>query len=137
VSDPAENPAPIPRPKQVTLAVALLWAGLVIGGFGNYLAMARYPELGAHPLMLIFIFAMLLLNVALIHFFSLGRNWARTTEFAFTLIGTISLLLPGEEPVPPSALENGVWFVSLALAAGALYLAFSTPGSLWFAPRDT
>ena len=122
----------IPRPKQVTTAVGLLWAVFVLDIPSSYLAASRDPETGFHPLSIAIVVIVSLLVAALIILIYRGHNWARILLLAWFGIGSVAMLMPRDQPVPAGALENALTAVSLLVNVVALYLLFSRPSSSWF-----
>ena len=136
VADQAPAPPPFPRPRQVTFAVGLLWVSFGLGFPLSYLAAARAPDIGFHPVLLLFTFAMLVLAAALNVLVYKGRNWARIIVLLLVLVAGLFLFVPSEEPTPPGMLEQALNILSFVLELIAIYLLFSWPGALWFRPRE-
>jgi hypothetical protein len=122
----------IPRPRQVTIAVALLWVSLVLGLPTWVLSASRDPETAFHPAFIVFMAIVFLLSAALNILIHRGRNWARILLLVLVVIAGALLLVPVDEPVPAGVLENTLTAVSLALDAVALYLLFTPPGASWY-----
>src|SRR5260370_11653729 len=134
VADRPEASPPFPRPKQVTVAVSLLWVGLALGILADFLNAARDPEGVLNAGALASVVVLFAIQATLYVFTYRGRNWARIgVLILFVLIGLL-LLIPN--PKPPGVLENTVDVVGLVMTLIALYLLFSRPGSLWFRPRE-
>jgi peptidoglycan/LPS O-acetylase OafA/YrhL len=134
VADSQQIPLLQARPKQVRVAVALLWASLALGIPEWILSAIRDPEntLGVFIVgftMLLFAFSALL-NIMIYR----GRNWARIVALVLTLLGVLFafVLVLLVEPKPPSQLENALTLLGLVLDFIAVYLVFTKPGSLWF-----
>ena len=120
-----------PRPRQVIIAVALLWASFILGIPSWYLAAQREPEIMLHPVMIAFsaivFFFCAAVNVYIYH----GRNWARIVLAAFIALSVLLLLMPAET-VPASPLENLLTMIGLVLDGIAVYLLYAQPGASWF-----
>lgn len=135
VADPEPQRLLPERPRQVRLAVALLWLSFVIGIPTWLLGAARNPEHGYEPVALV-VTALLFAFSALLNLLIYkGANWARIVILVFALIGAVFLLLPLDEPHPPGLLEKALYVADLLLQVPALYLLFTAPGSLWFKRR--
>jgi hypothetical protein len=133
VADRPEASPPFPRPKQVTVAVSLLWVSLALDIPVWFLAAARDQEmLNAGPLA--FVVVLFAIQVTLYVFTYRGRNWARIGVLILFVLDGLVFLIPN--PKPPGVLENTLDVVGLVMTLIALYLLFSRPGALWFRPRE-
>ena len=121
-----------PRPRQVIIAVALLWASFILGIPSWYLAAQREPEIMLHPVMIAFsaivFFFCAAVNVYIYH----GRNWARIVLLVLIALSVLLLLMPAEETVPASPAENLLTTIGLVLDVIAVYLLYAQPGGSWF-----
>ncbi len=122
----------VPRPRQVTIAVALLWVSLALGVPAWHLSASRDPETASHPAFIVFTAIVLVLSVTLNVLIYRGRNWARILLLVLFVIAGALLLVPVDEPVPAGVLENTLNAGTLVLEAVALYLLFTRPGASWF-----
>jgi len=126
-----------PKPRQVSFAVGLLWASLLLslpslifsisGESGNSVALAAIIGL------VLVIYALVAcLNICI----SRGRNWARFVSLMFVLLGLGMLVFMPKTP-ETTAIEQIVSGLTTLLDVVAMYLLFTKPGSLWFkaAPR--
>jgi|KBSMisStaDraftv2_1062788.scaffolds.fasta_scaffold680221_2 hypothetical protein len=130
VADPAESRSE--RPKEVTLAVKLLWASFFIGIAGVFLRPAQQVPFIAVLIVSIMAFgfwAWVITSIAK------GRNWARILFFVLVGIGVVfallflstTLALYRERPF------NGfLAAINYALEIYTLYLLLRAPAREWF-----
>lgn len=132
VADPPQVLFSIARPKQVVVAVGLLWLGLAVSipvvslGFNHDLDADILPILVILTA-LTFAFSALL-NVLIYR----GRNWARMVSLVLYLLSGLAIFIPVDESVASDLLEDVLNSLVYLLDGGALYLLFSMPGKLWF-----
>lgn len=130
VADPVEVRSE--RPKEVTLAVKLLWASFFIGIVGVFLRPARQV-----PFVAILILSTLALGfwAWVITCIAEGRNWARILFFVLVGIGLVfsvlfisaTLALYRERPF------NGLLSaLNYALEIYTFYLLLTAPARQWF-----
>jgi membrane protease YdiL (CAAX protease family) len=136
VSDRPEMAPAIGRPKQVTIAVALLWIDLVIAFPILYLMWKRDEDHELWVVILAITLVVLAIYAAGIFFANRGKNWARLLILAFVIVTTLTVLLPSEDETPQALIETVLDYLSLMLEFAALYLLFSKPGALWFRARE-
>ena len=119
------------KPKNVAIAVNLLWIG-ILGGSACSLVRAAFNSMITVPLIVIMLSG-LAFYVFLILKISAGRNWARITLAVIFGIGVpfwmVTLLFRHSEIPIVSLVVSAVNFV---LQSCALYLLFTNPGSSWF-----
>ena len=135
VSDPPDAQQLFPKPKQVRIAVGLLWLSLVVYIPTLYFEYRQLPSYGELILFTILVSAILgfaaFLNVKI----SKGRNWARIVFLALVAISLLSYLVPDGGTRAVTSIESALSIIASALDVVALYLLFSWPGALWFRPR--
>jgi hypothetical protein len=132
VADPPLVPALPSRPRQVQIAVALLWLSLALG-IPEAILSTRQVEgdgMGAA-------FAVVMLLVfGLVGFLTLkvyqGRNWARIAMLVLTVLSVIMMLFPSDESRAEGPMLQGLYLFDVLIEVVAMYLVFSKPGSLWF-----
>lgn len=124
------------KPKNVSLAVMLIWASMVVGPI--YTVFFPPPEAAQVPFASIAV--VLLFTVVILAFLtwkiSAGRNWARitfTVLFALGLLPTLFLLPHAFQRAIPSGLLS---VVQILMQGYGVVLLFSKSGSAWFR-RDT
>ncbi|PWU00487.1 MAG: hypothetical protein C5B53_03945 [Candidatus Melainabacteria bacterium] len=120
------------KPKNVAIAVNLLWIG-ILGGSASSLVRAVSTPTQYLP----FIVIVLLCSVAFMAFLNLkisaGRNWARITFaviFAIGVLPWLAMLVFRFSELPTVSLVISA--VNFILQSCALYLLFTNPGSSWF-----
>lgn len=132
VADPAEAQRQYPRPKQVRVAVTLLWASFAMGFPGVYLEYQHVTSAAEAIVLTVIMVAACafaaLLNVKIAR----GRNWARWAFLVMMFLTLLSYLAPDDPTRVVSLTESALSVTSSVLDAVALYLVFSWPGALWF-----
>ena len=136
VADPAQIPALPARPRQVQIAVALLWLSLALGIPEAALG-TRQPDEGGMGVVLMVI---MLLIFGLVGFLNVkvyqGRNWARIVMLLLTVLSVLVMLIPSDESQAQGPLLQGLYLFDVLIEVVAMYLVFSKPGSLWFKRRE-
>ncbi|HET7864149.1 MAG TPA: hypothetical protein VFL86_07040 [Burkholderiaceae bacterium] len=134
VADPALLPALPARPRQVQIAVGLLWLSLVLSLPEAVLSNQQAGEDGmgvAMVVSLVLIFGFIgFLNVRIYQ----GRNWARIVVLLLTALSVVMMLFPSAEQGAEGPLVQGLYLFDVLIEVVAIYLVFSKPGSLWFKP---
>lgn len=134
VADPALVPALPARPRQVQMAVGLLWLSLVLSLPEAVLSNRQADEEGRglmFVLSLVLIFGFVgFLNVKIHQ----GRNWARIVVLLLTALSVAMMLFPSGELGAEGPLLQGLYLFDVLIEVVAMYLVFSRPGSLWFKP---
>jgi len=119
-------------PRQVQIAVALLWLSLALG-IPEAVLSTRPVEGGGVGVALTVI---MLLLFGLVGFLNLkvyqGRNWARIVMLALTVLSVVVMLFPSDESRADGPLLQGLYLFDVLIEVVAMYLVFSKPGSLWF-----
>jgi hypothetical protein len=134
VADPAEAQHQYPQPKQVRVAVILLWASFALGFPAVYLEYQHVTSAAEAVVLTIIMVAACafaaLLNVKIAR----GRNWSRWAFLVMMFLTLLSYLAPDDATRVVSWAEGALSVTSSVLDAVALYLLFSWPGALWFRP---
>jgi hypothetical protein len=119
------------RPRQVTLAVQLLWASLLLGLPSFYLAIDREPEGSLSAMVVVIQLALFALVAYLNVCIGQGRNWARFASLILTVLGLVMLFFL---PSPPevTVIEQLINGLSSMLDVAAMVLLFTRPGAGWF-----
>jgi hypothetical protein len=131
---------PLNKPKQVKLAVALLWISLALGPL-NLLLDDKSPArtiVASQPAFLGLmagVVGVLALMAVLVVFIYRGRNWARVVYLVMYLLGALPWLLSLPVLFGRSPVAGAVYVVQGTIQAVALYFIFSQPGSAWFRRR--
>ena len=123
-----EQTEPQPDPRELRVAIILLWIAFAAGLIGAAIDLVREPT-GIIGVVITAAFA--LFTAAVTYYFSLARNWARVATlvlFIMNLVG--AYLLPSL--FERSALAGCLYVGELVLQAIVLYLAFATPASKVF-----
>ncbi len=132
VADPPLVPALPARPRQVQIAVALLWLSLVLGIPEAALSNRPVDGGGAGVALVV----VMLLLFGLVGFLNVkiyqGRNWARIVVLALTALSVVMMLFPPDEVQAEGPLLQGFYLFDVLIEVAAMYLVFSKPGSLWF-----
>ncbi len=136
VADPALVPALPARPRQVQVAVALLWLSLVLG-IPEAVLGTRQPDEGGMGAVLMVI---MLLIFGLVGFLNVkvyqGRNWARIVVLLLTVLSVLVMLFPSDESQAQGPVLQGLYLFDVLIEVVAMYLVFSKSGSLWFKRRE-
>lgn len=132
VADPPLVAALPARPRQVLVAVALLWLSLALGI--PEAALSNLPIVGGSADVALVLIMLLLFG--LIGFLNLeiyqGRNWARIVMLALTVSSVVMMLFSPDEVRAEGPLLQGFYLFDTLIEVAAMYLVFSKPGSLWF-----
>jgi hypothetical protein len=130
--DASENP--IPRPRQVSQALTLLWFsfGLTLPCWA--LAAERLPEASSAPvvtfnLLMLALVAVLNLRIAQ------GVNWARWACLGLSTLGIALGAAPGADEPEMGAVEAALNLFDTGITLLALWWLFTGPGAQWFAAR--
>lgn len=134
VADPPVVPALPSRPRQVLIAVALLWLSLVLG-IPEAVLSSRQVEGGAAGAA---VAVVMLVIFGLFGFVTVkvyqGRNWARIVMLVLTALSVLAMLFPSDESNAQGPGLQGLYLFDVLIEVVAMYLVFSKPGSLWFKP---
>lgn len=134
VADPPVVPALPSRPRQVQIAVALLWLSLALGIPEGVLSTRQVEGAVMGAVFAVF----MLLVFGLIGFINVkvyqGRNWARIVMLVLTALSVLMMLFPSDESRAQGPLLQGLYLFDVLIEVIAMYLVFSKPGSLWFKP---
>jgi hypothetical protein len=124
------------KPKEVKIALSLIWASIGIGLINSVFDPTLRSVFATTPL---FAWITLLLTVGitvlLIVFLGRGKNWARIVFLVFFILGAILMLFELQNTFQtwwPTAVVN---VAQAAMQALALYLVFTVPGSHWYRRR--
>jgi hypothetical protein len=129
VADIAAPEAPLERPRQVTIAVAILWLGFFVGLLWlpiSYRALSMTTGALAGAL------AGMGINLWLIVKISQGRNWARIVFLAGALIDLAIRVYVLSHPAQVKTVQIIASVVEIPLVTVPLYLLFIGPGQRWF-----
>ena len=121
---------PTARPRQVKLAVCLLWLAVLLGGAYVYVLIDQIPaaaSVGAVVCNQVTLLAVVAIGIT---FVASGRNWARIAMLAYTALSVLGLAFVPN--LSTRALDYGLQVVGTLLYVVAMYLVFLTPGRLWF-----
>ncbi|MBP9091947.1 hypothetical protein KBI23_13055 [bacterium] len=121
------------KPKNVVLAVNLLWASLVLGLVKGALTGFKTAS-EAGPVFIAIVLAITLAIVALLVFkISAGKNWARIAYAVLFLCGIpICVGLFVDKQIMQSPVDSILILLQTALQGYAMYLVCTKPGSSWF-----
>jgi hypothetical protein len=132
VADPPVVSALPARPRQVLVAVALLWLSLVLGI--PEAVLSNQPIDGGGLGVVLVVITLLLFG--LIGFLNIkvyqGRNWARIAMLVLTVLSVVMMLFLPDEVRAEGPLLQGFYLFDTLIEVVAMYLVFSKPGSLWF-----
>jgi len=131
VAEEASVPV-LPRPRQVTIAVILLWVTFGLGFLQWYLMALRAPDIGFHPRQLTFFLIFAALEAALNVYVYRGRNWARIILLVLVAIAAVWLFIPKMTFPSGSVIEQLLDVLTLSLDLIAVCLLLTHPGSSWF-----
>lgn len=119
---------PLPRPRQVTLAVALFAGSLLIGA-GRALLL---PIPG--PVLIGVLTLLLCAGVAASAY--AGQNWARILLVAFFVLGLPFVFMIREVLTAQGSVAAAVLVLQTVMQGAAAVLLFTPPSNAWFkAPR--
>ncbi len=119
------------RPRQVLLAVELIWVSAAVGAIASLLHWTPIPAEMTPALWVVG----MLIGCAILAWFTrkllIGRNWARITLLVLTVLGVVLfLVMPRPRSTPPMSLV--VEFIRDALAVYAAWLLCTEPSRRWF-----
>lgn len=132
VNDPREDVPPVPRPREVVIAVRLLWVSLIAGIPVSIRDFQDGPPADDGGFLLMFTFALYAISVLMIVFIGRGRNWARIALLVFNILNLLSFLLAFAELRKYPTGEFAILLIVLGLDLAALYLLYTRAGSPWF-----
>jgi hypothetical protein len=123
---------PAEKPRQVVLAVQLLWAMLALGAVNSAVQWPRLTESVSLGMVLSVQLVTLAVIGGLTIMISRGRNWARIVYLVLFLIG-----VPGFVVQMPGLFAYSVLAGLLSAAQGlaqvvAMLLVFTEPGRRWY-----
>jgi len=133
VADPTEIRGE--RPKEVTLAVKLLWTSLLLGVAGmffqplNATATAQWIGVIIGAGAVFGIWAWIVAKIAK------GRNWARILFLVLVILGLVvtALVLPTAMTIYRARPLNGlVSLINLVIEVVTMYLLLTAPARAWF-----
>ena len=134
VADPPVIPALPSRPRQVQVAVALLWLSLALGVPEAVLGTRQFEG----TIMGVGVTVITLLIFGLVGWVNVkvyqGRNWARVVMLVLTALSVVTVLFPSGESTAEGPLLQGLYLFDVLIEVVAMMLVFSNPGSLWFKP---
>jgi lysylphosphatidylglycerol synthetase-like protein (DUF2156 family) len=116
------------RPSQIVQAIALLWISASLGLWAGLLQAQRGQD-ATDAIVVMVVETLVLLGVLTFAIWR-GRNWGRIL-YVFLVALSLAAFLDTwgtEQPTVDVALEA----VSFVADAGAFFLMFTKPGSLWF-----
>ena len=131
VRDRVPEPLLAKMPKEIVLAVGLLWLQLALAGVSAYLEYLRSPE-DERPFLVV-VYAVVLALVAVLNVcIARRRNWARWLYLVLVAVGVALLPSTIEDmagmPDHEIALDAVTYILDFAIVA----LLFARPGALWF-----
>ena len=132
VKDIDQGLPPAERPREVTLAVRLLWVSLFAGIPVSFREDQDASAGGDAAFMLYFTLALYAISVVMIVSIRRGRNWARVLLLAFNVLNLLSFLFAFGEFLKYPAGELIVLLVVVGLDLTALYLLYTRAGTAWF-----
>ena len=132
VADPPQVLFSIARPKQVVVAVGLLWLGLAVSIPVVSLGFTHDLDADILPILVILTALAFAFSAFLNVLIYRGRNWARIVSLVLYLLSGLAIFIPVDESVASDRLEDVLNSLVYLLEGGALYLLFSMPGKLWF-----
>lgn len=121
---------PTAKPRQVKLAVGLLWLAVLLGGAYVYVLIDQIPaaaSVGAVVCGQVTLLTVVALGIA---FVASGRNWARIAMLVYTTLSVLGLAFVPD--LSTRAVDYGLKVAGALLYVVAMYLVFLTPGRLWF-----
>ena len=132
VADPVEVRSE--RPKEVTLAVKLLWLSFFLGLISLFFQPAMNNRLQGVAVLIVMgisfaIWAWVISKIAK------GRNWARITFLVLGILGTVfnivatPMMMPLYKAQPVSA---AISLVNFVLEIYTIYLMLTAPARAWF-----
>lgn len=126
-----------PRPSEVTRAVYLLWASLVLSIIHaivdwSYITADRSAATTAYILLFTW-----LLYAFLIWRIGEAANWARITLLIFALLLVLPSFVSVLSAFAHSIALGGFYVLQFLLQATALYSLFANPGREWFRQEST
>lgn len=136
VADTPGVPARPSRPRQVQIAVALLWLSLALGIPEAVLSSRQVEGAAAGvavTVAMLLIFGLFGLVTVRLH---QGRNWARIVMLVLTALSVVTMLFPSDESSAQGPLLQGLYLFDVLIEVIAMYLVFSKPGSGWFKPSQ-
>ncbi len=136
VADRPRTPLAVERPRQVTIAVVLLWLDFLIALPLLYQSIQREPDVELVVMILVATCLFLAIFATSIVFAYRGRNWARIVLLMFVFLTAIAVFLPSEVDTPVEFFEIVLDYLSIVLELAALYLLFAKPGALWFRAEE-
>lgn len=136
VADPTPVAALPSRPRQVHIAVALLWLSLALGIPEAALGSPPSGEGGMGAVLVVSMLLVFGLVALLIVKVYQGRNWARIVVLLLTVLSVVMMLFPSDEVQVQGPLLQGLYLFDVLIEVVAMYLVFSKPGSLWFKPAQ-
>ena len=134
LADPQEPRDVFPKPRQVRVAVALLWLSLALGFPSIYLQFGRADSPDERIVLLAFMVPLVALSAFLNLKISAGRNWARIAFLILVGLALLIFLLPDNRDAGAQGVEIALDVLTTALDLVAACLLFTRPGALWFRP---
>lgn len=137
-ADVADIAAPfIEKPRQVVLAIRILWVSLCIGIPDIVYQMFKTgaEDTGLFVAAVVVQAIVLALVGLLIVKIAAGRNWARIAFLTLVVLGVALMLLVERTVLTSNALHVVTATIQTLLEAVAMYLVFIGTGRHWFARR--
>jgi hypothetical protein len=134
VRDPGAPRAVAQRPRNVVLAVRLLWISLVAS---IPVSMREYQEAAAGAdasFLLYFILALYAISVLVNVYVYRGSNFARGALLVFMALNLLSFLGAPQQFLQYPTGDLLAIAISMLLDLAAIVLVFTRPGALWFRP---
>jgi len=135
IADPVPQPFLQEMPRQVKIAVGLLWLSVALSIPMFLLSGSHEPsEEALDSTVVVFVLGVLCIFSAYVNVMVYrGNNWARLVILFSFALSALMLYLPSDES---TAIERALEVLLFVLDAVTVYLLFREPGSLWFKNRD-
>ena len=136
VDDVASGAQP-PRPPQVTRAVQLLWAAVVVSFISGIINAIQTETPGVPQAMYIgFMLVGWVVGFLIIWWIlssiAKGKNWARIVQLVFFIFGILGVLMVFAMPQPISAIVWVLYAVQMGLNLYGIILLFGAASNAWF-----
>ena len=135
VREPVAPEDAIPRPRQATWAVRVLWVECALSGVQAILENLTETT-QQYPVAVLGMTAVLLALEAFVIFkLAARRNWARYVTLVPSVLGLLTWLAALKVDLQMKPVAAGLEAVELILDGIALSLLFTSPGKQWFKTR--
>lgn len=134
--------ASLVKPKTVVIAVNLLWATLALGLVNvvlNYSAFSQAADNASAIGGMRFMIGILLFTWGFSAFLfmqiSAGKNWSRITFLVMFVLGLLQTFSTLKAVLSATPAVGAITMLTLVFDVVALFLVFTSPGSLWFSKK--